>query len=360
MNSEYADAFLLANSNQNSIHIERNEENNSIYQIRTPFQITFIACSGGSEQDYLSITTLSANQSCHYQLALTDHHRQYNAKNLHIHDYFELLVVLEGTVRQIIEDKEYLYTAGSCCLINRSLYHLEDYAGSARILFIGFSVDFIKNLFSTCNTADFSQEKVIFNSDFYRFIMNDIKNPGSKAYLDFIPAMGNQTSVDMLHKVNSSLMEIMLHPTFGATFQIKGLFSSLIASLSNPEFFHCTEMLLEHNSDALIFARISHLIEERNGRISRDELACQLNYSGDYINRIVNKFTGLCLFDYSMNFCMKKAAYELTHSKKSVSEISAELHFSNRTHFYKLFKEKYGVTPKEFRARQTPASREMP
>lgn len=353
MNTEHIGSIALANSSQNSIHIERNDKNNSIYQIKTPFQITFISCSGDSEQDFLSITTLSGNQSCHYQQALSDHHQQYNAKNLHIHDYFELLVVLEGSVRQMIEDKEYLYNPGSCCLINRSLYHIEDYSGSARVLFIGFSVDFIKELFDNCNIADFPQEKEILNSEFYRFIMDDIKNPGSKAYLDFIPALGNQTSTNMLHNINTSIMEVMLHPTFGATHQIKGLFSFLIAGLSNPAYFHCTKILLEQNSDALIFARISHLIEERNGRITRGELSRQLNYSGDYINRIINKFTGLCLFDYSMNFCMKKAADELIHSDKRIDEIAAELHFSNRTHFYKLFKERYGVTPKEFRSMNT-------
>ena len=68
---------------------------------------------------------------------LSDHHRQYNSRNLHIHDYFELLIVLEGTITQMIEQKEYLYPAGSCCLINRSLYHMEDYTGPARVLFIG-------------------------------------------------------------------------------------------------------------------------------------------------------------------------------------------------------------------------------
>jgi AraC-like DNA-binding protein/mannose-6-phosphate isomerase-like protein (cupin superfamily) len=336
-------------SSDNSIHIEMSEDNHSVYQIKVPFQITFISCSGGLPQDLLSITTLSGQHDCHYQQTLSVHHKQYGAKNLHLHDYFELLVVLEGTIGQMIEDKEYFYTPGSCCLINRSLYHLENYTDRAKVLFIGFSVDFIKELFEQCNTADFPQEKEILNSSFYKFIMDDIKNPGSKTYLDFIPALGNQTSVQMLHDVNTSIMEVMLHPTFGATHQIKGLFSLLIASLSNPEYFHCSKILLEENSDVLIFARISHLIEERSGRVTRDELSRQLNYSGDYINRIVNKFTGLCLFDYSMNFCMKKAADELLHSKKTIGEIANDLHFSNRTHFYKLFKEKYGMTPKEFR-----------
>lgn len=150
MNSEYEeykDTVALANSNSNSIRIERNENKNSIYQIKTPFQITFMSSNGSSAQDFLSITTLSGSHSCHYQQKLSDHHAQYSNRELHIHDYFELLVVLEGTVHQMIEDKEYLYTPGSCCLINRSLYHLEDYSGPARVLFIGFSVDFIKELF---------------------------------------------------------------------------------------------------------------------------------------------------------------------------------------------------------------------
>ena len=116
-------------------------------------------------------------------------------------------------------------------------------------------------------------------------------------------------------------------------------------------------MDLEQTADALVFARISHFIEEKYGRISRDELSGLLNYSGDYINRIVRKFTGLCLFDYSMNFCMKKAAEELLYSQKTINEIAEELHFSNKTHFYKIFKEKYGITPKEFRANKDSAQK---
>ena len=81
----------------------------------------------------------------------------------------------------------------------------------------------------------------------------------------------------------------------------------------------------------------------------RAQLEQLLNYSGDYLNRIVNRYTGLCLFDYGMTFCLKKAAQYLSETDESVSSIATKLHFSNRTHFYALFKAKYGVTPKEFR-----------
>lgn len=357
MNTSYSN---VVNNAKNSIHIELNEQNNSIYQIKTPFQLTYIAYNSEEEPQTLNITTLSGKYAHQYTQKLSEHHLQFNKRILHFHDYFELVVVLEGTVTQLIEDKEYHYTPGSCCLINRSLYHIEDYSDSARVLFIGFSVDFIKKLFEDCKTAEFSQEKEILQSDFYKFIEEDLDNPGGKIYLDYIPTIESPNSQNLLHNINSRLMEILLHPVFGATYQIKGLFSSLIFTLSNSSYFHCSKMNLTQTADALIFSRISHLIEEKHGRISREELSKQLNYSGDYINRIIHKFTGLCLFDYSMNFCMKKAAEELIHSQKSINEIANELNFSNKTHFYKLFKEKYGITPKEFRMNNVSSAPEQP
>lgn len=352
MNTAYSNVASIVNSTKNSIHIELNERNNTIYQIKTPFQLTYISYNSEIKPQTLNITTLSGKYAHQYTQTLSDHRIQYNKRILHFHDYFELVIVLEGTVTQLIENKEYHYTPGSCCLINRSLYHIEDYSDSARVLFIGFSVDFIKRLFEDCKSADFSQEKEILESDFYKFIMEDLKHPGGKTYLDYIPAIKNQTSTNVLHDINSRLMDVLLHPTFGATHQIKGLFSLLISLLSDPIYFHCSKMNLEQTADALIFSRISHFIEEKHGRITREELSKQLNYSGDYINRIVHKFTGLCLFDYSMNFCMKKAAEELLRSEKTINEIANDLNFSNKTHFYKLFKEKYGVTPKDFRSQK--------
>ena len=54
-----------------------------------------------------------------------------------------------------------------------------------------------------------------------------------------------------------------------------------------------------------------------------------------------------------MTFCLKEAKYLLLHSDKTISSISENLGFTNRTHFYKLFKAKYGLTPNEYRKKHT-------
>lgn len=102
-------------------------------------------------------------------------------------------------------------------------------------------------------------------------------------------------------------------------------------------------------NDFILFSHICHLLEDTDGRISRSELEQILNYSGNYLNTIVKKYTHKCLFDYGQTFCRKKAATLLKETTSSISEIMEELHFTNTTHFYKCFKEHYHMTPNQFR-----------
>lgn len=57
----------------------------------------------------------------------------------------------------------------------------------------------------------------------------------------------------------------------------------------------------------------------------------------------------MCLHDYAVQFSLKKAAAMLADTTLSVSDICLQLGFSNRTYFYKLFYERYHMTPKEYR-----------
>lgn len=337
-------------SHESSINVQNIESDiNRFYHMDVPFQVTLEYCSGAELDDFINVVTLSADRSLLYQETFAIKNYARSKDILHFHDYFEFVIVLEGSIIQKIENKDYLYTAGSCCLINRSLCHLEHYHGKSKVLFIGMSPEFICDLFASAKASTFQNEKNICNGDIYHFISADLKSPGEKAYLDFIPAYQNHQNAKHLHSIAESMIHTLLYPEFGASYQIRGLLCSFMAYLSSPQYYHCTNIRLDTNSDFLLFSRITHLFEESNGRMSRSEFEKLLNYSGDYLNRIVNKYTGMCLYDYGMTFCLKKAAKYLTETKDSIGTIAAKLQFTNRTHFYSLFKQKYGVTPKEYR-----------
>lgn len=140
-----------------------------------------------------------------------------------------------------------------------------------------------------------------------------------------------------------------MFPDFGSSYAILGLLCEILCYISSPLNYHCTLAEISQSNDYLIFERIHHLLTDNDGRLSRQEIAQKINYSGDYINRIVNKYTGMSLHDYGMNLCIKRAAKLIASTEHSISDIAISLGFTNRTYFYKIFSKKYGVTPKEYR-----------
>lgn len=361
-----SDMQKVLDSSDSSINVQNGDSDFSrFYHMNVPFQLTLECCSGSGPGDYVNVVTLSFEKAVLYQESLAMKNYSYTKNAPHFHDFFEFVVVLDGTIVQKIEGKDYLYPAGSCCLINRNLRHMERYQSQCRVLFIGLSPEFVTELFTSAQNAYFANEKKICDSALYQFITTDLEIAGERAYLDFIPtyqthrcvtyqnhrcvAYQNHRSTTHLHSIAENMIQTLLYPEFGATYQICGLLCAFISELSSQAHYHCTNIQLGTNSDFLLFSRITRLFEESDGRMTRAEMEQFLHYSGDYLNRIVNKFTDMCFYDYGMTFCLKKAAQCLTETEESISAIAARLKFTNRTHFYSLFKEKYGMTPKEYR-----------
>ena len=485
MSEEYGPVTFTPDGLGNSLlHIYRtnNRQGSYFYQIKGEYQFTYESASGPDEGDYLNIITMSDEKYFYSQEPCSEHNRLFRGALQHYHDYYEFMIVLEGSVVLAVEGREYKYPAGSCCMINRGIRHCEGFDGAAKILFLGLSLDMAEELLrlGTPAGAEYRQQSAgeyrrqlsageyrrqpsageyrgqqssageyrrqssageyrgdangrsgyplrtsrIQNETFpdgeqHRFVINeeenvpdmgktdrqtraaleqkhphtggqerqnlsaqerknllsgpegrmpqhvagqgfsstvparfiaaDIKNPGRSSYLDFLPAYSNAYHYARLSKMTEQLMTELLFPVFGSYYKVRGMLCDFLNYLADPENYHCTEVELGAGNDYLLFTRIGHLMEERDGRVSRTELEDLLNYSGDYLNRIVKKYSGMSLFDYGMTFCLKKAEYLLENSSDSVTEIAAQCGFTNKTHFYKWFRKLFGTTPMAYR-----------
>ena len=267
----------------------------------------------------------------------------------HRHNYFEFLFVLKGKILQEIEGKEYLYTAGSCCLINQNITHLEHFLEESTVLFLGLSTDFVRELIAGTVSSFFPERNAARKNQIFSYMQENLDADTQKNYLDIIPVYQNNKSKEHLHSFADSLLRALLLPKPGADYILKGVLYELFDYLDKEKTFHIIPIRVSAKNDELIFARISHLLSNANGRIRRSELEKILCYSGNYLNSIVKKHTGMNLFDYSMTFCLAKAASLLTETDMSVSSIAEYLKFTNQGHFYKLFKQKYGMLPREYR-----------
>lgn len=267
----------------------------------------------------------------------------------HRHKYFELLLVLKGEIMQEIEGKEYLYTAGSCCLINPNITHTERFLGEATIVFIGLSLDFVRLLISEASNSCFSESNGSLSNSVLTFMNENLYVDTQKSYLDFFPIYQNNGTTSFLKHISDSLVHTLFSPCLGEIYTVKGLLWKLFDYLDQKKNYHIIDVELKSKNDFLLFARIKHLIIDTNGRISRSELEAQLHYSGNYLNSIVKRYTGMNVFDYGMSFCLETAAELLVTTTTPISTIIETLYFTNQGHFYKLFKKKYGLLPKEYR-----------
>lgn len=61
----------------------------------------------------------------------------------------------------------------------------------------------------------------------------------------------------------------------------------------------------------------------------------------------------ISILQYLRQLRMEEAGKLLLHTKKNVGEIASEVGYTDMKHFYRLFKSYYGMSPKDYRNKQT-------
>lgn len=79
------------------------------------------------------------------------------------------------------------------------------------------------------------------------------------------------------------------------------------------------------------------------------EIAASANISKSTCNRCFMDCMGIAPFDYLKEYRLEKAMQLLAHEDLSITEISVRCGFDSASYFIKLFKEKVGKTPLEYR-----------
>lgn len=77
--------------------------------------------------------------------------------------------------------------------------------------------------------------------------------------------------------------------------------------------------------------------------------ADQLHLSPNYFGDLIKKETGSTALDYIQGKLIDEAKERIFDHSKSINEIASELGFKYQQHFTRIFKQKTGVTPNEYR-----------
>ena len=152
------------------------------------------------------------------------------------------------------------------------------------------------------------------------------------------------------NKILQSLIEMTRHPLqgqaadaflLGKVFEILGLALHVVQANADQE--------MEVGKTSIIDFVCREIDRDPAAELSLRDFAYQLNASISTISRNFRLRTGVTFSEYQRNRRVELAAKILTSMNLSAAEVSRKVGYSAITSFYRAFKDRYGVTPDEFR-----------
>ncbi|WP_460545047.1 AraC family transcriptional regulator [Echinicola sediminis] len=163
-----------------------------------------------------------------------------------------------------------------------------------------------------------------------------------------IPGCGRETVLNYF----DSLFHLFNNEPFGFQRIASGLCIQLLAEINNIQ--------LSSNQDHTINSMVSHtkylMYEKINESIDLEKIASDLGVSYSKFRVDFKTQTGTSPLQYYLQLKIEKAKETLLRTKMSQKEIAYALGFESDYYFNRLFKQKTGLSPGQFRKKFLPSS----
>jgi AraC-like DNA-binding protein len=112
------------------------------------------------------------------------------------------------------------------------------------------------------------------------------------------------------------------------------------------------QSIVENSEEQVVIDRARLLFRSNiKNSYSPEQAAKELNVGYSWFRKRFKSYTGLSPGQYYLQLKIEKAKDFLTNSNMRIKEISIELNFDSTLYFSKIFKEKTGFTPTDYRSR---------
>lgn len=253
----------------------------------------------------------------------------------HSHDYIEIIYMCSGETTHIINGTEkVLLNKGDLLFLNRNATH-EIYPALEDDVAVNFIVlpEFFDKTFEIVE-----DENVIRD-----FIVGSLQQKGNgRDYIyfkvaDILPIQNLIENMiwSLVHKqgntrnINQTTMDLLMLQLANYTDRIEG---------TSPGQYEQNLML-----------RVLRYVEENYKEGTLTELAELLNQSVTGLSRFIKKNSGQNYRQLVQQKRLNQAVFLLTTTRLTVEEIILAVGYDNTSYFHRIFRERYGVTPKKYR-----------
>ncbi len=224
----------------------------------------------------------------------------------HLHQCFEIIVLLSGKMRITIDDKSFVIKEKQAVFIFPNQIHSLDSTKSEHILCI--------------------------------FSPHLVRAYATKVY-DKLPKNNKFQPDEYLIKALEGL------ELASSSAEKKGVLYSLCGQFEKNAIYDKKQI----ENENLLYKIFSFVEENFGGDSSLSNLSKKIGYNYSYLSRYFKKATGLSFNSYVTNYRLSHACYLMENTEQSILQCAYESGFISLRSFNRCFKENFEITPTQYR-----------
>lgn len=249
--------------------------------------------------------------------------------DLHVHDLYEILYVIDGTITYQIEGIHYELNGGDMILVSPTMLHkLESIntTNSTRII-INFSENYAKKL-STDRCDILKAFEITSLRKIHKISFDSSAQKTIKKYFDI-------------------MVELQFSKEYGDDLAFNLRFCQAMLMINKEVLNSREENNLVFTTNKVVSDVVEYINENYNKPILLSNISNKFSLSESRLSHLFKQETGMSIH----KFLMKK---RLMHSKtfirngEHINVVYALVGFNDNTSFFRAFKKEYNITPKKY------------
>ncbi len=263
-------------------------------------------------------------------------HMRYTPANWHMHEFFELLYVINGTCINTFSDRSFDMKPGDICIsAPGSVHSISAFSDDAIMINIllrktTFEHAFLGLLDEDDILASFFR-RALYSSDTIPYLL--FHTGQDKELFSIADRIYNEYHAN--HRFRRQMVNTLLSEFFVL------LLRKYEQYVESP-FFGTSE-----HAENIIY--ILRYIQENAETVTLGTLASFSNYSERQLQRIIEHATNMSFSTLIQTLRMKKAASLLKESDLSIEMVCEQTGYASANNFRRVFSKHFGCTPKEYR-----------
>jgi len=259
-------------------------------------------------------------------------HARENWCGSHRHDYVELAYVVQGSYTHIVEGKRLTIRKGELLFLSQRAHH-EIPPATEEDLMINIIIqpEFFEKIFLIIGEEE---------TPLHRFLLDCLcKRRWEVSYLHF--RVENERFIQNLME---NMLETLIYGMPNKHNMLQITMGLLFLHLMN----HVDALASVQTRDKMA-VQVLQYIEKNYCQGSLQELAQMLSYDFHSLSRDIKQKTGKTYTQLVQEKRLSQACFYLRNTDMSVEEISRRTGYENVSFFYRLFRSRYGVSPRRYR-----------